>query len=133
MIKIKYLIFLLTMVGVLACNAKKESTVSEENSVEVVEVSPGDVPSFSNPEFQKFVDDFDKYVDEGIAKIENNEFSTDEEKKALAKYQNNIKKYFYKLETDKAKKDEKEQKMLTEYLEAKKQEIEEKAKVLLVE
>ena len=133
MIKIKYLIFLLTMVGVLACNAKKESTVSEENSVEVVEVSPGDVPSFSNPEFQKFVDDFDKYVDEGIAKIENNEFSTDEDKKALAKYQNNIKKYFYKLETDKAKKDEKEQKMLTEYLEAKKQEIEEKAKVLLVE
>lgn len=133
MIKIKYLIFLLTMVGVLACNAKKESTVSEENSVEVVEVSPGDVPSFSNPEFQKFVDDFDKYVDEGIAKIENNEFSTGEEKKALAKYQNNIKKYFYKLETDKAKKDEKEQKMLTEYLEAKKQEIEEKAKVLLVE
>lgn len=133
MIKIKYLIFLLTMVGVLACNAKKESTVSEENSVEVVEVSPGDVPSFSNPEFQKFVDDFDKYVDEGIAKIKNNEFSTDEEKKALAKYQNNIKKYFYKLETDKAKKDEKEQKMLTEYLEAKKQEIEEKAKVLLVE
>lgn len=133
MIKIKYLIFLLTMVGVLACNAKKESTVSEENSVELVEVSPGDVPSFSNPEFQKFVDDFDKYVDEGIAKIENNEFSTGEGKKALAKYQNNIKKYFYKLETDKAKKDEKEQKMLTEYLEAKKQEIEEKAKVLLVE
>lgn len=133
MIKIKYLIFLLTMVGVLACNAKKESTVSEENSVELVEVSPGDVPSFSNPEFQKFVDDFDKYVDEGIAKIENNEFSTDEGKKALAKYQKNISKYIHKLEIEREKKDEKEQMMLTEYLEAKKQEIEEKAKVLLGE
>ncbi len=131
MIKVKYFVFLLTMIGMLACNAKKESDVSEENSVEIVERSASEIPNFSDPDFQKFVDDFDKYVDEGITKHENNEFSTGEGKKALAKYQNNIKKYFYKLEIDKAKKDEKEQKMLTEYLAAKKLEIEEKARVLL--
>lgn len=133
MIRIKYFVFLLTMIGMLACNSKKESAVSGEKPVEVVESSASEVPNFSNPEFQKYVDVFDEYVDEGIAKYENNEFSTDEGKKALAKYQKNISKYIHKLEIEREKKDEKEQMMLTEYLEAKKQEIEEKAKVLLVE
>ena len=133
MIRIKYFVFLLTMIGMLACNSNKESAVSDENPVEVVENSASEVPNFSNPEFQNYVDVFDEYVDEGIAKYENNEFSTDEGKKALAKYQKNVNKYIHKLEIEMEKKDEKEQMMLTEYLEAKKQEIEEKAKVLLGE
>ena len=131
MIKIKYFVFLLTMIGMMACNAKKESSVSEENSVELVEKSASDIPNFSDPYFQKFVDDFDKYIDDGITKYQNNDFSTDEGKRDLAKFQKNIEKYIKKLELEKNNRDEKEQMMLTEYLEAKKLEIEEKAKVLL--
>lgn len=125
--QIKWMILLVVIGGLVACNAKKEEAPTAPAEVSEVVFEPVDINGFEDKEFRRFIQNFDDYIRKGFVKMENNEFDSPEGQDQLKRYQKNINTFKDKLQREKEVLSEKEHVHLEKYLDNIFNEIKQKA------
>lgn len=127
--QIKVFLLLIFIGGLFSCGQKKESEQLENSEIVVVET-----PQFSDNELQRYVDEYDEYVERFFEMYDNNEFQSEEGEIKLEKFKNNFEKFQLKMRSVlEETMEEKEFQKFDEYFENKQAEIKQRTGNLLEE